>query len=650
MSRLLSILVLASCTCCAGLAYAADSTAAGTPLADTTATQAREIRVVGSQWLGMRADPFLASASIPTAVIERFAPPTISDVLQVVPGLHVRQYGGLGGLRTVSVRGAGAAQTLVLFDGIRMSSVQNGTVDLGLIPTSLVGSVDIIRGGAAALYGANAISGVVHMHARTYRRAQAWCTIGGGSFDEVDLRTGGSTTVGSVQLTGSVDVLRLQGTYPYSIRHHGEAYTINRANADVDNVNGMIHARGKSWSAFSLLRSAERGIPGPLVDGVLSPSRSRLRDVDGMVGFSATVGRWGAWTVSTSNALRVWDQWFFDPDATVMGPQGINEGYVQRDAMTSVQAQLTTDQHNVTARVEAGFADLRGRMLQPDVGSLVIRRSIAAAADWQWQPAALSTVSMRAALRADAISDMGTAVSPMLALHWTPITDASIRASYSYDFRAPSFNELYYLNYGTSTLRPERSHTINVGAQVAITEVVQADVDVFTMQTRDQILAVPTSAVAVSARNIGRTTSMGIECGLRATLFDDALMAYWSYTLQDVRDRSGRMGIDGTLLPYVPQEMIGMGATYTLGDLGGGLQWTYVSHQFAQSGEPWLAMLPRYHVLTANLDLHSRLRSLGVDIRMQANNLLDNRYTVIQGFPMPGRSFRVLATLRWEAS
>jgi outer membrane cobalamin receptor len=619
---------------------------------DTTLVEAREVRITASKWLDATVDGFLASSSIPVEVMQRIAPPTVSDVMHVVPGVHVRQYGGLGGLRTVSIRGTGSAQTLVLLDGIRLSSVQNGTVDLGLIPGSIIGSVDVIRGGAAAIYGTNAMSGVIDLRLRRPSSNEAWCTVGGGSFDEVDVRGGGATTIDGVSLSVAVDALRTQGTYPYALRHAGSEYVINRANADVSNISAIAHAGTDRWSLFTVMRAADRGVPGPLIEGVTIPSRARLLDNDGVIGISASLLNEGAWTVSMTGSLRVWDQRFTDPDATVMGPRGIDEGYVQRDATWGLLIQHTSERHIMRGRIESGFADLRGRMLQPDVGSEVVRRSAAAAAEWQWQPWTAPAFTVRSALRLDAISDAGSAVTPLVALRWDVNEDASLRASYSYDFRAPSFNELYYLNYGTSTLRPERSQTLNIGTDLSLMSWLRADVDVFAMATTDQILAVPTSAVTIAAQNIGRTSAVGLECGLRAALLDDKLLAHWSYTLQDVRDRSGRAGIDGTLLPYVPQEMISIGASYAAGDVTAGLQWSYVSHRYAQSGELLSALLARYHLLGATVVLRSRLRSgltsLGIDVRLQIENLLNMRYDVIQGFPMPGRTIRVLTSIRWE--
>ncbi|MBU3742177.1 MAG: TonB-dependent receptor [Candidatus Kapabacteria bacterium] len=643
----LRIMTICVGTILAASAAAPRAAAQGT-VQDTASVQTRVVTVVGNQWLNARADQFLASATIPPALLQRLAPPTVSDVMHVVPGVHVRQYGGLGGLRTVSVRGGGTAQTLVLVQGIRLSSVQNGTVDLGLIPTSMIGSIDVIRGGAAALYGTNAVSGVVDLRLHTPSTSQAWCTVGGGSFDQTDLRAGGTARLGTTSVTAAVDMMRADGTYPFGMRYDGKTYEVNRVNADVSNISGMAHVSGASWNVVTMLRHAQRGVPGPLVDGLLTPSRARLHDDDGVVGVLIRLLEKGAWQMSATGSLRVLDQWFFDPDATVMGPRGIDERYVQRDAMTSILLQYASAAHLVRTRIEAGVADLRGRMLQPDVGSHVIRRSAAAATEWQWLPGFAADATLRAALRADVISDVGTAVSPLLALQWRLAESTMLRASYSYDFRAPSFNELYYLNYGTAGLRPERSHTVNLGLATALTSWLHADADVFAMRTTDQILAVPTSAVATSAMNIGRTASQGLELGLRASLLDDAVLTHWSYTLQDVRDRTGSPGIDGTLLPYVPQEMISLGATYARGDVQASLQWSYVSHRYAQSGEAWPSLLPAYHLLSAGLGIRATMQALGIDLRLQADNLLDARYDVILGYPMPGRSFRVLTTLRWE--
>lgn len=604
-----------------------------------------DVRVRADRWVQQPMLQTTATTTIATDYLDRLAPPVVAEALTIAPGVAIRQYGGLGGMRTVSIRGGSTAQTLVMLDGIRLSTAQSGTVDLGLIPGSMIGSIDVHRGGAAALFGANALSGAVDLHLRRFDRPTAWATIGGGSFDEVHLRAGGGTSIGRTTVGAAIDVQQAVGGYPFELPYDGKVYDVDRANADVHNINAVVRAASSTWSALALVRSSQRGLPGPLVDGVIVPSRARLDDLDGIVGGKLTMYRKGAWVVDASMSLRALEQRFMDPDATMMGPTGINERYKQHDATVSVQAQRTTTVEAWQWSIEGGYASLGGRMLQPDVGTLVVRRSMSAAG--AWQRSLDSTVLMRTALRVDVLNDAGTALSPLISMRWTPSADIAVRASWSYNFRPPSFNELYYLNYGTSTLRPERSHAVNIGAVWMAASWLSAEVDVFGMRTTDQILSVPTNAVAISAQNVGMTSAIGIEGGVRAALWDDRLMAHWTYTLQDVRDRTGRPGVDGTLLPYVPQEMIGTGLQYADADVHGGLTWTYSSHRYALAGEAWTSMVPSYHLLGASIGVMPRLGPWHADVRVQVDNLLDARYDVIKGFPMPGRAFRVFTTMRW---
>ena len=95
------------------------------------------------------------------AQLASLAPSQARDVLSLVPGVFVRDYGGATALQTVSLRGGSSSQSLVLIDGARFSSAQNGSADISMIPMRYVSAVDVTRGGASALYGANALSGVV---------------------------------------------------------------------------------------------------------------------------------------------------------------------------------------------------------------------------------------------------------------------------------------------------------------------------------------------------------------------------------------------------------------------------------------------------------------------------------------------------------
>lgn len=613
--------------------------------ADSTSTTAPTITVTTDRFLGA------ARSATPVAAfdrqwLDRMQSVRLADVLALAPGVAIRDYGGLGGMRTVSIRGGSSAQTLVLVDGIRLSTVQNGVVDLSLLPTSMVGSVDVLRGGAAALYGANALSGVIDIRLARPSASGLRLGLGTGAFEEERWNATASIVGAGVTLTGGVDVLSTRGSYPFTTQRSGDMIAVNRENGDARTLSAVLSAVGPTWSVVTLLRSGHRGVPGPVIAGSVGLAKARLDDDDMMVG-----GRWSVLTDSTTSlvmtsGLHVQDQVYRDPDATVFGPRGIDQRYVQRDLAAGVVWQMTAAASVFRLRADASFADLRGAMLQPGVGDRVQRRGLAAAGEAMMPLPSLGYVHL--ALRGDAISDAGTAVSPLVAVLFDVAQDVALRASWSMGFRPASFNELYYLNYGTASLRPERGTTTDLGVVWQIAPGIVVDADVYLMDTRDLILGVPTSPVATSARNVARASTAGMEWSFRTVTVGQRLQGTLSYTLQDVRDRSGRAGIDGTLLPYAPQELVAAALAWKGPWWSASAQWQYTSFRYAQPGEEYPAMLPSYGTLHCSVGAQGAAASTTIDVRLQCDNVLDQGYAVVRGFPMPGRAFRLLCTMGFQ--
>ena len=113
---------------------------------------------------------------------------SVADVLNQVPGVRVRRFGGLGSYSTVQVRGSKAEQVLVLLDGVRLNSAQRGAVDLSTLSLRSVDKIEVIRGGGAPRFGSDAVGGVIAITSRS-RDAD----------DGVDvaLRTGSLGTLGA---------------------------------------------------------------------------------------------------------------------------------------------------------------------------------------------------------------------------------------------------------------------------------------------------------------------------------------------------------------------------------------------------------------------------------------------------------------------
>lgn len=606
----------------------------------------REVTVRADRWLEDATGAGMPTVIMDAPMLQQLAPVTITSVLPLLPGMFVRDYGGVGGLKTVSMRGGSSAQSLVLLDGARLSNAQNGTFDLALLPARFVRELRVIRGGVSALYGANAMTGVLDIGLGVPHAPSLRGFAGGGSFDEWRLGVGGATAIENVRVGAEVEWLGTAGSFPFETDQFGTTYEINRTNSDVRSVSGAARAEiGADVAVTAIGRSSQRGVPGAVVQGAVTNARARLED-DDLIGIvSATVLRSDAGTLRVTGTARTLDQRYRDPDATITGPDGIDVDYRQKDAMAAVQFVGTAFGLFHSSRIEAGYADLRGNGIVSDEGSLVVRRSAGASTDWQWEGAFGAPLLLRAAVRADVLSDMGWAVSPLAAIRYEVTQDVALRASWSYNFRPPSFNELYFLNYGTRTLRPERSQTIDAGASIQPWRWLLVEMDVFHTSTTDLIVSVPVSPVVTSAQNVGRATSLGAEFLARGAWMDGRLHAQWAYTLQRVTDATGRAGLDGTMIPYVTPEAASCLVQWDDDVVIGSLQWSYTSYRYAQPGAEYTSMLMPFHVVSAQIGVHVRGAASRADVRLQCDNLFDERYAVVRGYPMPGRVVRLLTTI-----
>jgi outer membrane cobalamin receptor len=612
-----------------------------------------EVTVIGDTWLDNRVDVSVPITSLDRQMLVRLAPVAITDALPLIPGAFTRDYGGVGGLKTFSMRGGSSSQSLVVVDGARLSSAQTGTVDLSLIPARLIESLRVIRGGASALYGANAVNGVLDLALQSETKHTTRAYALAGSFNEWRLGVGATAwcdACGDASLSIDVERLGTAGSFPFTLNEFGTTYDVNRTNSDTRSTSAVMRARVHTASLTVLARTSERGVPGSVVQGSVTNARARFADDDVVAMLTVPLHAIDALPLVVTSTVRWLDQHYTDPEATLLGPAGIDARTTQHDLTLGVTTKpLTLGRATSTTRVEVGYADLTGDEVLDRPGAVVTRRSVAFATDWTLSDVVVDDLDVRAALRIDAFSDVGAAVSPLVAIDY-PLGGV-VRASWSYNFRPPTFAELYVLNYGTRSLVPERSHTVNLGYALPITSWLSCDVDAYWMSTSNLIVSVPVSPLLTTAQNVGRAMTYGAELMLRGAWFDDRLRAQWAYTRQSVQDATGRAGIDGTMIPYAVPELssIFMQWTDAITPSGAmwnaGATWSYTSYRYAQAGGTYASLLQPFAVTSIFGGVDVRSSRTVVHVRAQCDNLFDAQYVVIRGFPMPGRSFRVTTSV-----
>ena len=574
----------------------------------------------------------------------------LSDALALSPGVFIQQYGGLGGLRTLSLRGTSAQQTILLIDGVRYQGSATGSLDLSNIPLESFERAEIMRGGGTTLYGANALGGVVNIITRPSLNEplRGTLSLGLGSYGEarIGLDLAGSSPEESWNIGGSA--VSSRGDYPFIFNEFGETSVIRRDNGDFTNIAAHAgwHRRDSSRTDYSVTTQgflSERGTPGAVVQGSREQSNARLNERElftvARIGYDGDDWRLGFSTSMKLNHLR-----YRDPDARLSGPNGIDNNYNRRELALAGRARKIIGQGGIIdLLLDLSDEHLDGDNLDPSVGESVTRRGggIAIAGSWSFEEGLFGCETLiEGGVRGDIYTGIDPAISPSLGFLWRmgelPVR---LRARGALGYRAPSFTEQYYLNYGNRNLRPEHSVSADVGVTAELGEAFLLEATAFRIDTRDQIVTIPRSPVSWSATNAARVRTDGLELSGSGIFFDRMLRLRASYTLSESLD-FGESAI-GERLPYAPQEIFNGTATLLLGDISATATWSYVSHRYALKNENPSSLLPHYALVGGGVSWRGVLWEMGLGIRIECLNIFDIDYQVIRGYPMPGRSVRV---------
>lgn len=627
---------------------------------DTSVFRTPEVTVVTTRPVVPALLGHSRSAELHDSDIARMQTRQAAEILRYMPGVFVRDYGGLAGIKTVSLRGAAAAQTAVYLDGMRLNGTQNGLFDFSTFSSSFLRSVIVTDAVDATLSGAHAMGGIVMMTTKQPddSTVHGSVTADAGSWGERGLTAHMSApvTTGTV-LSADADLRGSRGDYPFLFSDFGTVSEYRRTNADIASGSGMVTlATLRGWASTTtraIIRSSRRGAPDAVTQGNVGRSSARLDDESAIVMHNGSGPLGDGTEIRWQLYAHVQTQQFADTSASLLGVPFRNR-FHSRDAGGAVSVHHRTAMRDELAvRVDAASGDLRGDLLRFGAGDRAVRSSVgigAAAQSRPLNPCPSLSVFVLGGVRLDANSDA--------APFWTPRASVLVRIADGPDvsihaaraFRLPSFNELYYQNYGSTRLTPEHATLVRVTAEYVLpvsvaSEVTTVSVTVFDRDTRDQILAVPRSPVTWSAMNIATVRSRGIETAF-VTRLASVLVLRGGLTFQDVRDRTPGSRSKDRLLPYTPQVL---GYAHVMADrdrlsLGAGVD--LCGERYTQTDNAQASALPPYATLHVYAGHEWPLWSGVLSLRAECDNVLDTRYEIVANFPMPGRMFR--ATAGWR--
>lgn len=445
--------------------------------------------------------------------IERTGARNVAEVLRQVPGLDVARQGSDGSLVSAFLRGANSPHVLVLMDGARLNSPYFSGYDFSVLTTENVERIEIVRGPFSALYGSDAIGGVIHIFTRPAGSALSGrATLEGG--DAGHRRGSAFATAGTA-------------AFGVSASYSRDETDGDRRNSDWRQDAGSARVEWRSGDRLRLalegsLVNADVGTPGPV--GRESPrarQESREERLQLPVFFRAISGHESSFLFARVSSERT----FSDPDA----------GFESRSNPETLQTRLSdtfrAGRHEVTAfgSWERWNVDDRsnfGVTLDDDSSTI-------------WGAGVQDSVSLgrgavlTAGLRYDRHSDFGRAWSPRGTLAWLdPSGGWKLRVSAGSAFRAPSVGELFYPFGGNPDLEPERVTSWEAGAERYFAGG-RLDVSLFWNELRNLIVF---DFVSSSNENVGRARTRGVEVAWRQRI-SARVEVDAGYTWLDAKDR-----------------------------------------------------------------------------------------------------------------
>ncbi len=572
--------------------------------------------------------------------LDKMPDATLAEVLGRQRGITFVNYGGPQTLSTVNVRGTNSNQTLVLIDGVRVNNGSNGLPPLNAIPASAIERVEIVRGAASSLYGADAIGGVINIITRKGGDGpiSAFVNAGVGTY---------ATSQYDAGLSGST------GKWSYSVYGgYGQSAGFNATNQEnfFYNPDKDSYYRSNAGGSLSLEWASDQTLTVQTlqsrVNGGIDNGRPYFND-RGIQELSTN-------TISSSN--RINEHWTSILTASLMIDR--YESLTIPTASTSGQQYYRTEQTQYTWQnnfnltedqtltlgyerlnqmVNGSFSDFgfpQTSYVGYD-GQEVFTNSFFAGYEGSW-----GIHSVQASVRNDYNSQYKNFTSGSLnyAIDITEQWRASVGASTG--FRAPNFNELYWPQtssfVGNPTLEPEKSKNLEAGLRY-LTGKGQFAVAAYWNEITNAIINEPAQpgSFVYTPVNIGKAKIRGVtlsgDYAITDSLVVDGSFDWLSAVNSDTN----------TLLALRAQRVLKLGANYQLGEFEFDAQWFLTSARKEVFSGDFLGGYGLVNLGVAyDWDDHAT-------IRLQWNNVLGKSYNLVEGYDTPGSNIFVNLNLRY---
>ena len=598
----------------------------------------------------------------------------IADAVKRMAGANVKDYGGIGGMKTVSVRNLGAQHTAVSYDGITVSNTQAGQIDIGRFSLDNVGMLSMAIGqGSDIMQTARHYASAALLAIETERPvldkgdSRLRLALKGGSWGQLNPSVRWWCQAGENTMTTlDADYMRADGRYPFVLRNGKEKSNEKRNNSDIEQWHGEANVLHKFGDGGSLDTKAyfyhsQRGVPGSVVL-YNDNSKERLWDENFFLqtAYKRHIAR--QWKLAIrAKYTHSWNKY-----------EDTNAKYAN-GKKTEVNRQ---DEYYTSATLGWKPTSWLEMALAEDVAVNKLRTTV------NGSPNPLRTTSLtalvskakygRMTIEGNIVMTYATEsltesekyaikkpedrkkLSPSLSFSYRLLPDEAlyVRAMTKSTFRLPTFNDLYYLQIGNTSLRPENAHEYGAGMTwnsrpIGPLRYVALTIDAYYNDVTDKIVAFPSTYIWKMV-NFGKAEIKGIDATM-GTEVDIAkgysIVANGSLTWQEAKDKTEGSATYGSQLPYTPKVSGGLSVMLLTPWVNVGYSATGQGKRYSMAQNTREYQLDGYMEHSLSLSRDFLLGDNMLRLQLTVNNITDKQYEIIKYYPMPGRSVTASATL-----
>ena len=588
----------------------------------------------------------------------------VGQVLQKFAGVAIRSYGGLGGLKTISVRSLGSNHSSIVIDGFTLVNNQTGQINLGQLQTESLESLQLITGAqknylvptSAQVAGSSLLMETFEGSFSTDKHHVRFSSKMGsfGQYDNYLSYKYGRNRM-FVSVFGKYRIAN--GDYPFEIRNGSMVYTGIRTNNFYQDLmaGANVGFKSKKGSVFNFAYRkdfVDQELPGAVILYAQNQFQTLKTENDRLQGsYLKHFSRWSIRAFSSFSQLKM----------NYLDSSYLNEaGFLQSNYVNSIGQLGVNSRFRLKERLYL-FAGLEQQfsMLVSTVSGIdhAKRAHTFGVMGFSYYS---NNFTITSQLSGQSIRDINANISrspinklnPFVQLESKELGKKSkfqFTFFYRNSFRMPSFSELYYNSIGNDDLKPERANQFSFGKTLSIRNAKSQFVNrtnVYYNQVQDKIVAIPTKNLFVwSMQNVGIVRIIGIEesaewCYTFSPKWSTCLVL--NYTFQQASDfTSSNSPTFKHQIAYVPKHSGNFDLTIKRKNTGLRISNFASSLRYSLNENIPANVVDAYWLLDGAVFSKLPIRQHDVRLQFTVKNCLNSSYAVVRSYVMPGRSFLI---------